>query len=59
MMFGTESSNVARATWFSSFYKIRIQHFEVLIFFLKKMNLDVGNDVLYYCAKSQDEIHYI
>jgi hypothetical protein len=57
MMFGTESSNVARAAWLSSFYKIRIQHFEVLIFF--KMNLDVGNDVLYYCAKSQDEIHYI
>jgi hypothetical protein len=32
MMFGTESSNVARATWLSSFYKIRIQHFEVLFF---------------------------
>jgi hypothetical protein len=37
----------------SFFYKIRIQHFEVSK--NSKKNLGVGNDVLYYYAKSQDD----
>jgi hypothetical protein len=52
-MHAAETESVARATQLRFFNKIHVQHLKF------QKNLNVANDVLSHCAKSQDEIRYI